>query len=82
MGERPSTSDEPVSEAIATTGLILNIASAIALVICLAAFSAEQVGLALIAGVGAAFTFTASLICFSKQAAEAEAPVAAQAANA
>jgi hypothetical protein len=86
MGERPSTSNESVSEAIATTGLILNIASVIALVICLAAFGAGQIGLAVIAGVGAAVTFIASLICFGKQAAEApgnaHAPVNAQAVNA
>lgn len=72
MGARPATTDQPISEALATTGLFLNVASVIALVICLASFSSSHATLAVLAGVGAAFAFAASLICFSKQAIEAE----------
>lgn len=72
MGERPASTDMPTSEALATTGLFLNVASVIALAICLASWGASNAALATAAGVGAVLTFTASLVCFSKQASDAE----------
>ncbi|OBB01508.1 hypothetical protein A5662_13530 [Mycobacteriaceae bacterium 1482268.1] len=72
MGERPASTDKPTSEALAATGLFLNIASVIALAIGLASFGASHATLAAVAGIGAVLTFIASLVCFSKQATEAE----------
>ena len=78
MGERPASTDMPTSEALATTGLFLNIASVIALAICVASWGASNTALATAAGVGAVLTFVASLVCFGKQASDAEpAPVSA-----
>jgi len=72
MGERPasgmSTAVESGSEAIATTGLFLNIASVIALAMSLAGFGASNAGFAVAAGVSAVVTFVASLLCFRAQA--------------
>jgi hypothetical protein len=78
MGERPVSTDMPSSEALATTGLFLNVASVIVLAICLASWGASSAALATGAGVGAVLTFVASLVCFAKQASDAEpAPVSA-----
>ena len=74
MGERPASTDTPTSEALATTGLFLNIASVIALAICLASWGASNVALGTAAGVAAALTFVGSLVCFGKQAEDREAP--------
>lgn len=68
MGERPASADAPVSEALATTGLFLNLASVIALAVCLASWSASDAVWAAAAGVAALLTFAASLVCFSKRA--------------
>jgi hypothetical protein len=72
MGERPAPTDTTISEALATTALFLNVASVIALAICLASWGASNAALATAAGVGALLTFAASLVCFGKQANEAE----------
>lgn len=68
MGERPATAVESGSEAIATTGLFLNIASVIALAMSLAAFGASHAGFALGAGFAAILAFVASILCFRAQA--------------
>jgi hypothetical protein len=46
MGERPVSTDAPASEALATTGLFLNIASVIALAVSLASWGASNAGVA------------------------------------
>ena len=69
MGERPSFADEPVSEAVAAIGLILNVASVIAIAISLASWGASQAAPAAGAGIAAVLAFVASIICFGKQAA-------------
>lgn len=74
MGERPASTDTPTSEALATTGLFLNIASVIALAICLASFGASNAALGAVAGVAAAIAFIGSLVCFGKQAQDQEVP--------
>jgi hypothetical protein len=73
MGERPATADAPASEAIATTGLFLNIASVIAIAVSLASWGASDAVIAGIAGAAAVLTFVGSLICFGKQAQDNEA---------
>ena len=73
MGERPASADAPVSEALATTGLFLNLASVIALAVCLASWGASDTVWAAAAGVAAVLTFAASLVCFGKQAEDREA---------
>jgi hypothetical protein len=73
MGERPASVDTPSSEALATSGLFLNIASVIALAICLASWSVSNSVVAAAAGVAAVLTFVGSLVCFSKQAEDREA---------
>jgi hypothetical protein len=72
MGERPASADAPVSEALATTGLFLNLASVITLAVCLASWGASDAVWAAAAGVAAVLTFAASLVCFSKQAEDRE----------
>ena len=67
MDERLAASDKPASEAIATTGLFLNIASVIAIAVSLASWSASDSAIAAAAGVTAVLTFVGSLICFGKQ---------------
>ena len=73
MGERPASTDKPTSEALATTGLFLNIASVIALAICLASWGASNVTLGTAAGLAAALAFVGSLVCFGKQAEDQDA---------
>lgn len=73
MGERPASTDTPTSEALATTGLFLNIASVIALALCLAGWGASNAALGTAAGVVAALAFVGSLVCFGKQAQDHEA---------
>ena len=72
MDERLAPSDKPASEAIATTGLFLNIASVIALAVSLASWGASDAVLATGAGVTAVRAFVGSLICFGKQAEDRE----------
>jgi len=72
MGERTASADAPLSEALATTGLFLNLASVIAIAVCLASWSASDVVWATAAGVAALLTFAASLVCFGKQAEDRE----------
>jgi hypothetical protein len=73
VDERLAPSDQPASEAIATTGLFLNIASVIALAVSLASWGASDVVIASLAGVTAVLAFVGSLICFAKQAEDDEA---------
>ena len=72
MDERLAPSDKPASEAIATTGLFLNIASVIAIAVSLASWGASDAAIAAAAGVTAVLAFVGSLICFSKQAEDRE----------
>ncbi len=74
MGERPASADTPTSEALATTGLFLNVTSVIALALCLASWGASNAALAMAAGIAAILTFVGSLVCFGKQAQDQEAP--------
>jgi hypothetical protein len=73
VDERLAPSDQPASEAIATTGLFLNIASVIALAVSLASWGASDTVIASLAGVTAVLAFVGSLICFAKQAEDDEA---------
>lgn len=73
MGERSVAVDAPASEAVATTGLFLNIASVIAIAVSLASWGASDSLFAAIAGVLAVLTFIGSLVCFGKQAEDREA---------
>jgi hypothetical protein len=72
VDERHAPSDKPASEAIATTGLFLNVASVIAIAVSLASWGASDVPVAAAAGVAAALTFIGSLICFGVQANDRE----------
>jgi hypothetical protein len=73
VDERLAPSDQPASEAIATTGLFLNIASVIAIAVSLASWGASDAVIASVAGVTAVIAFVGSLICFAKQAEDREA---------
>lgn len=73
MDERLAPSDKPASEAIATTGLFLNIASVIAIAVSLASWGSSDAVIAAVAGLTAVLAFVASLVCFSKQAEDREA---------
>jgi hypothetical protein len=73
VDERLAPSDQPASEAIATTGLFLNIASVIALAVSLASWGASDAVIASLAGATAVLAFVGSLICFAKQAEDNEA---------
>ncbi len=73
MGDRPASDGAPASEAIATTGLFLNIASVIAIAVSLASWGASDAVVAAIAGVTAVLAFVGSLVCFGKQAEDREA---------
>jgi len=77
MDERPASTNGPASEAIATTGLFLNIASVFALAVSLASWGASDAVIATVAGVTALLAFVGSLICFGKQAEDREAKQAA-----
>ena len=66
MGESPAVGDAPASEAIATTGLFLNIASVIAIAVSLASWGASDAVVAAVAGVTAVLAFVGSLVCFGK----------------
>jgi hypothetical protein len=72
MGQRPASTDAPASEAIATTGLFLNLASVIAIAVSLASWGASDGVVASIAGVVAFCAFIGSLVCFGKQAEDRE----------
>ena len=72
MDERPASNNGPASEAIATTGLFLNIASVIAIAVSLASWGAANATLAVAGGVAAILTFVASLVCFGMQADDRE----------
>lgn len=68
MRERAlAPADNPAAEAIATTGLFLIFTAIIAVAVAVASWGASDAPLAAAAGVVAASSFTASLICFGKQ---------------
>jgi hypothetical protein len=73
VDERLAPSNRPASEAVATTGLFLNIASVIAIAVSLASWGASDSVIAVVAGVAAVLAFVGSLICFGKQAEDHEA---------
>lgn len=68
MDERIAPANTPASEAIATTGLFLNIASVIAIAVSLASWGASDAVVASIAGATAVLAFVGSLVCFGRQA--------------
>jgi hypothetical protein len=71
MHERAiAPADSPSAEAVATTGLFLIFTAIIAVAVCLASWGAADGPLAALAGAIAAFSFTASLICFGLQSRE------------
>lgn len=72
MDEQFTVAAEPPSEAIATTGLFLNVASVIAIAVSLASWGASDAAIAAVSGIAAVLTFVASLICFSKQTTDGE----------
>jgi hypothetical protein len=58
----PVKIDDPVAEAVGTTGLILNMIAVIAFALCLAGLGMSSATLAVAAGVVAVVSFTASLM--------------------
>jgi F0F1-type ATP synthase assembly protein I len=71
MRERtPAATEAPMAEAIATTGLFLNVTAVIALAVCLASWGASDAMFALVAGVIAVVSFATSIVCFLAQAEE------------
>jgi hypothetical protein len=68
MRERAlAPAENPTAEALATTGLFLIFTAIIAVAVCLSSWGAADAPLAAAAGVIAALTFTASLVCFGVQ---------------
>jgi hypothetical protein len=63
-------SEEGMAEAIATTGLFLNVIAVIAVTVCLASWGASHVATAAVAGAVALVSFGASIACFRAQADE------------
>ena len=61
-----------MAEAIATTGLFLNVIAVIAVTVCLASWSTSHVATAAIAGAVTLVSFAASIACFRAQADDAE----------
>lgn len=68
MDERTAPAITPASEAVATTGLFLMIASVIAIAVSLASWGASDAIIASIAGATAVLAFVGSLVCFGRQA--------------
>ena len=73
MGERPVPTDAPASEAMAATGLFLNVASVIAIAVSLASWGASDAAVAAVAAAAAFVTFIGSLVCFALQSEDREA---------
>jgi hypothetical protein len=69
MNDRRVLADKPASEAIATAGLFLNVASVIAIAVSLASWGGNA-ALAIVGGVVAVISFVASIVCFGVQAAD------------
>jgi hypothetical protein len=72
----PVNIDDPVAEAVGTTGLILNMIAVIAFALCLAGLGMSSATLGVAAGVVAVCSFTASLwilMADGRRAADAEA---------
>jgi F0F1-type ATP synthase assembly protein I len=71
MGERTSApTDDPVAEAVATTGLFLMLTAVIAVAVCLAGWGASDGPFAAVAGVIGLLSFAVSIACFRAQADE------------
>ncbi|KUI11439.1 hypothetical protein AU193_12440 [Mycobacterium sp. GA-1285] len=71
MRERAlAPADSPAAEAVATTGLFLIFTAIIAVAVSVASWGASDTPLAAAAGLVAAFSFAASLVCFGKQSAD------------
>lgn len=68
----PAGTDEPMTEAVATTGLFLTITAVIALALALASWGAADLTFALLAGAIALISFVSSILCFLAQAEERE----------
>lgn len=68
----PAGTDEPMAEAIATTGLFLNITAVIAIAVCLASWGMSDGLLAWVAGAIALVSFATSILCFVVQATDRE----------
>lgn len=68
VDERISPANTPASEAVATTGLFLMIASVIAIAVSLASWGASDAVIASVAGTSAVLAFVGSLVCFGRQA--------------
>ncbi|MGE2727339.1 hypothetical protein [Mycolicibacterium pulveris] len=66
------TRSEAWSEAVATTGLFLNIAGVIAIAVALASWTVGDGMVALVFGVIATVGFVGSIVCFVRQSAEPE----------
>ena len=65
-----TTAESSAAEAVATTGLFLIFTAIIAVALCLASWGAADGPLAAVSGAIAAFSFTASLVCFGMQSRE------------
>jgi hypothetical protein len=61
-----------MGEAVATTGLFLNIASVIAIAVSIASWGASSGAIAVVAGIAALVTFVGSLVCFGVQSEDRE----------
>lgn len=70
MNEGTRSSDDPLNEAVATTGLFLIITAIIALAFALASWGADEILVAAIAGISALVSFALSIVCFKSQAIE------------
>ena len=70
MGNLLAMSDDDRADAIATTGLFLNLIAVIAGVICLASWGTSDAMVAAPAGAVALLSFSASIACFRAQADE------------
>lgn len=62
------SSDDPFTEAVATTGLFLIITAIIAVAFALASWGTSEIVMAAVAGVLAVLSFAAAIVCFKSQA--------------
>lgn len=70
MAERTTQSDDPFHEAVATTGLFLLMSAVIAVAVALASWGLSETLIAVLAGVAALLSFSASIFCFQLEATE------------
>lgn len=76
MAENRYDPDDPFTETLATTGLFLLVTAIIAVAFGLASWGMSETLMAVLAGVAAVLSFTASIMCFKAQSTElpADAP--------